>query len=360
MSKDYYKILGVDKNATEEDVKKAYRRLAHQHHPDKAGGNEAKFKEINEAYQILSNKEKRQQYDQFGQVFGEGGGQGGPWGFGFGFDPSNINMEDLGGVGDIFDMFFEGMGVKKKRRTYRRGADLEMALEISLEESFHGTDKKIKIKTFDSCAKCGGLGHFSKEGFTQCSACGGRGEIKESRSTFFGSFSQVKTCSKCFGSGQIPNKICKDCGATGRLPTEKEMVVNIMSGVNNGQIIKMAKMGEAGEQGAEKGDLYVHIKIKPHAEFKREENDLFIRKELNLLDVLLGTKAKVKTISGEILEIDIPENYNLSEKFKIRGEGMPRLGGYGRGDLYIQFEVKTPKRMTTRAKKALEDFKNEL
>ena len=360
MSKDYYKILGIDKNATEEDVKKAYRRLAHQHHPDKTGGNEAKFKEINEAYQILSNKEKRQQYDQFGQVFGEGSGQGGPWGFGFGFDPSNINMEDLGGVGDIFDMFFEGMGVKKKRRTYRRGVDLEVALEISLEESFQGTDKKIKIKTYDNCAKCNGLGHFPKEGFAQCSACGGRGEIKESRSTFFGNFSQVKTCAKCFGAGQIPNKTCKDCGTTGRIQTEKEIIINIMTGVNNGQIIKMTKMGEAGERGAEKGDLYIHIKVRPHSEFQREGDDLFIKKELNLVDVLLGTKVRVKIISGGALEIDIPENYNLSEKFKIRGEGMPRLGGYGRGDLYIQFEIRTPNKLSGKAKKILEELKKEI
>ncbi len=356
-AKDYYKILGVEKGATEDDIKKAYRKLAHQFHPDRPSGDEKKFKEINEAYQILSNKDKRGQYDRFGNM--GSGGFSADGGFGFGFDPGNINFEDLGSMGDVFDMFFEGLGVKRKRRAYQRGADLEMEQVIDLEDAFHGLETKVKFKTFDICKECAGLGHFSKEGFTQCVACGGRGEIKENRNTFFGSFSQVKTCDKCFGNGQVPNKICKNCLGAGRIKTEKEIKVNIVSGISDGQIIKVAKAGEAGERGAEKGDLYIRVRVKPHAEFVREGDNLLVKKEINLIDVLLGNKISVKTISGGALNIEIPENNNLTEKFRVRGEGMSRLGAYGRGDLFIQFEVRTPK-LTAKAKKLLDEFKKEL
>ncbi len=351
-AKDYYKILGVEKGATEDDIKKAYRKLAHQFHPDRPSGDEKKFKEINEAYQVLSNKDKRGQYDRFGRTFE---GQD----FGFGFDPNNINFEDLGNMGDMFDMFFEGLGVKRKRRAYQRGADLEIEQVITLEDAFHGLETKVKFKTFDICKDCNGLGHFSKEGLTQCSACGGRGEIKENRNTFFGSFSQVKTCDKCFGIGQIPNKSCKNCSGTGRFKAEKEIKVDIVSGIADGQIIKVAKAGEAGERGAEKGDLYIRVRVRPHTEFIREGEHLVVKKELNLIDVLLGNKISVRTISGGTLNIEIPENYNLNEPYRVKGEGMPRLGGYGRGDLFIQFQVKTPK-LNSKVKKLLDEFKKEL
>lgn len=357
MAKDYYKILGVEKTATEDDIKKAYRKLAHEFHPDRPSGDEKKFKEINEAYQILSNKDKRSQYDRFGSGMGGFSADGG---FGFGFDPSNINFEDLGNMGDVFDMFFEGLGVKRKRRAYQRGADLEVEQAISLENSFHGLETKIKFKTFDICKDCNGLGHFPKEGLTQCAACGGRGEIKENRNTFFGSFSQVKTCDKCFGVGQVPNKICKACSSAGRIKVEKEIKVDIVPGIADGQIIKVSRAGEAGERGAEKGDLYVRVRVRPHAEFKRQGDDLFVKKELILTDVLLGNKISVKTISGGALSIEIPENYNLNEPYKVKGEGMPRLGGYGRGDLFIQFEVRTPRKLSAKAKKLLDEFKKEI
>src|SRR3989344_5184002 len=219
--KDYYKILGVEKSADEEEIKKAYRKLAHQYHPDKASGNEEKFKELNEAYQVLSSKEKRAQYDRFGRVFE--GAQGSPhggnpfgngdFGFGFGFDPNN--MEDLGGISDIFEAFFDGLGVKK-RKAYHRGSDVEILQSLTLEEVFRGVEKKIKIKLFQSCGACKALGYLSDAGLTECATCSGRGEIKESRSTFFGSFSQVRSCPKCVGVGQIPNKTCGDCRGMGR------------------------------------------------------------------------------------------------------------------------------------------------
>ncbi|MBI2024601.1 MAG: DnaJ domain-containing protein [Candidatus Harrisonbacteria bacterium] len=364
MPKDYYQILGVGKGATEDDIKRAYRKLAHQHHPDKAGGNSEKFKEINEAYQVLSNKEKRSQYDRFGRVFSAGGGPspGGdnPFGnfeFGFGFDPSNA--EDLGNISDIFDAFFEGLGVRK-RKSYNRGSDLEVVEEITFEEAFRGIDRNIKVKVFTSCGQCSGLGYFASEGVSECSTCSGRGEIRESRSTFFGNISQVKTCPKCSGSGQIPKKPCRECSGTGRVKVSKEIKITIAPGVANDQLIKIPKAGDAGERGAEPGDLYLRIKIADHKIFKRFNDDLFVKKEIDLLDVLLEKKIEIPTISGNKVFMVIPAGVDLRERVKISGEGMTKFGGRGRGDLYVEWEVRAPKRLNAKAKKILEDLEREI
>lgn len=348
--KDYYKILGINRSASTEDVKRAYRQLAHQYHPDRPGGDEGKFKEINEAYQILSNQDKRRQYDQFGQAFdGAGGsnpfgfgGQGGSWEFGF----EGLNVEDLGNFGEVFESFFEGLGVKR-RKTYHRGADLELQLEITLEESFSGVDKNLGLKSFIACADCAGAGHFADSGFVECVACGGRGEVRETRNGFFGQFSQIRPCVKCFGQGQIPNKICQNCSGSGRRQQKKEVVVQIAPGVRHGQILKVASAGEAGERGAAAGDLYLRITLKPHPFFKVEENNLFIEKELDLMDVISGKKIMIQNISGKKNEIEIPPQTNLTDLFKIIGEGMPVFGNSGRrakrGDLYVKFNIRTPK-----------------
>jgi molecular chaperone DnaJ len=349
--RDYYKILGIEKNASDEEIKKAYRKLAHQYHPDKANGNAEKFKEINEAYQVLSNKEKRAQYDRFGKVFDEN------FEFGFGFDPSNFG--DLSGISDIFDAFFEGLGVKK-RKSYHRGSDVEVGVEITLEEAFRGMEKAIRAKVFAACGKCNALGYFQEAGLSECATCSGRGEIRESRSTFFGSFSQVRTCPKCSGVGQIPNKPCSECRATGRVIAQKELAVNIAPGVSDDQLIKISKEGEAGERGAESGDLYVRVKIVPHKIFERKGDDLFVKKEINLLDVLLGTKMEIPTIGGNKIFVEIPANFNLKEKLKIPGEGMTRFGGFGRGDLYVDWDIKTPKKLNAKAKKIIDELKKEL
>lgn len=347
MARDYYKVLGVEKNSSEEDIKKAYRRLAHQYHPDKAGGDEQKFKEVNEAYQVLSNKDKREQYDRFGQTFSGGnpfGGfsaGGGPTeGWDFGFDTSNL--EDLSGVSDIFDAFFEGLGVKR-RKTYHRGADAEAVKEIALEEAFRGTSSRIKFETPVACGNCGGAGHFPKEGFTKCGVCGGKGEVRENRQTFFGQFSQVRACAKCHGQGEIPNKICKECSGTGRKNGIREVEISIAPGISDDQLIKVAGGGQAGERGAGAGDLYIRIKIKPHPIFQRIQNDLIIKKDLSLQDALSGKKIEVQTISGGKINVRIPEDFNLRDRLRISGEGMPRLGSHARGDLYIEFQVRTPK-----------------
>ncbi|MBI4992141.1 MAG: J domain-containing protein [Candidatus Harrisonbacteria bacterium] len=359
MAKDYYKILGVDKSANEEEIKKAYRKLAHQYHPDKSGGDEKKFKEINEAYQILSSKEKRTQYDRFGRVSDASGGFGGfdfsrgtdgGFDFGFGFDPSNL--EDLSNVSDIFDAFFEGLGVKR-RKTYHRGADIEVLKEITLEEAFHGMTSAFNFETYMPCSECGGLGHFQKDGFTKCNICDGRGEIRETRQSFFGQFSQVRICAKCHGEGEVPNKLCKSCAGSGRINSKRNVEITIAPGIADGQLIKVVGAGQAGERGAGVGDLYVRIKVKPHHTFKRIGNDMVVKKDLDILAVLVGKKIEIPTLSGGKLQVEIPVGFNLREKLRISGEGMPRFGSHGRGDLYVDFDIKIPK-IDSQIRKALE------
>ncbi len=385
MNKDFYKILGVEKNASAEEIKKAYRKLAHQYHPHKAGKDEKKFKElneklkeINEAYSILSSPDKRAQYDRFGRVFsgGAGANYGSPFGaagfdsrdfdfsaggnsdFGFGFDPSQFS--NIGDLGDIFDAIFEGMGVRQKRRTYKRGSDLEFIQEITLEEAFRGADKTLKFKTFVKCEKCKGKGHDEKAGFTKCSVCGGRGEIKETKNTFFGSFSQVKTCEKCFGTGQVANKVCEACKGSGKISGEREIRVQILSGIKDGQLIKINNMGEAGERQTAEGDLYVRIKVKPHLIFTRIGDNLKIKKETSLVDLLLLKKLEIPTISGNKLSVEIPADFDIKNDLRIRGEGMPIFGSHSRGDLLVELEVKTPKKISPKMKKILEDLDFEI
>ncbi len=369
MPKDYYYILGVDKNASEEDIKKAYRKLAHQHHPDKAGGDESKFKEINEAYQVLSDKTKRAQYDHFGTAEPMGGfnwqsaqgpfgagqnpfGQGQD-GYGFGFDSQN-----MGDLGDIFETFFEGLGVKPRRRTYERGSDLEVMENITLEEAFRGVAKKIKIETFVRCETCKGQGADNKDGFATCSVCVGRGEIKENKKTFFGSFSQVRTCEKCSGTGQIPNKVCNTCKGLGRTMAFREINIEILPGIEDDQLIKVSGGGEAGERGTASGDLYVRVKVKPHTTFERRGADIIVRKELKVFDLLLGKKLEIPTISGGKINVEIPAQFNLRDNLRIPGEGMPHFGNRHRGDLLVHFIVKAPKKLGEKAKKVLEELED--
>ncbi|MBI3638117.1 DnaJ domain-containing protein [Candidatus Wolfebacteria bacterium] len=362
---DYYKILGINKGASEEEVKKAFRKLAHKYHPDK-GGDEKKFKEINEAYQVLSSKEKRTQYDRFGRVFSAGGrpasgGDGfGPFGFGQGSPFGEVRFDFGGDMGDIFDAFFEGLGVRQKRRTYKHGSDMQIVQEISLEEAFRGVEKKLNFKVLVRCEKCGGVGHDAKAGFDKCGVCDGRGEVREKRNTFFGTFEQVKACDKCFGAGQVPKKVCENCRGLGRVSGERLIKVEIRPGIEDGQLIKIKSAGEAGERGAGEGDLYVVIKIKPHSVFERAGDDLIIKKEIKLIDLLLGRKVGLETISGGKLHLEIPENWDIKNDLRVAGEGMPHFGSIGRGSLIVKLKVKTPKKISAKAKKTLEDLSGEI
>ncbi len=354
---DYYQILGVQKGATDEEIKRAYRKLAQEHHPDRPTGNEKKFKEINEAYQVLSNKEKRAQYDRFGKTFNGAGGPGFSGGAGFeGFD---MNFGDFGDLSDIFETFFTGMG-GKRRKTYTRGSDLQFIQEITLEEAYQGIKKEIRFKVHETCKTCAGLGYFEKEGTSTCATCDGRGEIKEVRNSFFGSFQQVRACGKCHGTGQIPNKTCTLCKGAGRIAGSKSLTVEILAGVADGQLIKVSGAGEAGERGAPAGDLYIQVRVAPHRAFRREHDDLVVVKSLQVTDLLLSSSFEVVTIGGEKITIEIPAGFDLRQRLKISGRGMPHFGRSGRGDLFVEFDVRAPKKLSAKAKKIVEDLRKEL
>ncbi|HCM52925.1 TPA: molecular chaperone DnaJ [Candidatus Wolfebacteria bacterium] len=364
MSNDYYKILGVEKGASDDDIKKAYRKLAHQFHPDKKGGDEQKFKEINEAYQTLSNKDKRAQYDRFGKSFD--GGAGGSGGFnqgGFGFD---FQGGDFGDLGDIFEAFFEGMGGQQKRRTYAHGADMEMTQEITLEEAYKGIEKTITYALNVQCATCSGLGHDAKATFSQCKKCDGRGEVRETRSTFFGNFAQVRTCADCHGVGQIPDKRCVSCGGTGVTKGKKSITVKILPGVGDGQIIKMTGGGEAGQRGSQEGDLYLHIRVKPHATFVRQDDHLILEKEVTLVGLLAyfadadAHPIFAPTIAGKQQNLAIPRDFMFNKPLKIAGEGMPHFNRMGRGDLYVHFKIATPHKLSKEAKRLVKELMQDL
>lgn len=359
--KDYYKVLGVDRGATEEEIKKAFRKLAHEHHPDKAHGNEAKFKEANEAYQVLSDKKKREYYDRFGSepLSGFGGGPFPGWDVGnmggFDFNSQNVNFGDLG---DIFETFFDGFGGAPKRKTYRGGSDFETIQEITLEEVFHGTVKNIILKTRVICQDCGGKGGEPSAGMIACSVCSGRGEVKEERRTFFGSFSQVKTCPNCQGFGEVPKKICTSCKGSGRIFGERKLSLEVRPGIADGQIIQIKGAGEAGERGTPSGDLYVRIKIKPHHVFARQGDDLLIKKNVRVIDLLLGKKLEVPTIEGKTIEVEIPADADLKDFIRVKGEGMPRFGRSGRGELLVDLEIKAPKKISVEEKELLKRFED--
>ncbi|PIT93286.1 MAG: molecular chaperone DnaJ [Candidatus Harrisonbacteria bacterium CG10_big_fil_rev_8_21_14_0_10_38_8] len=348
MAKDYYEVLGVDKKASSETIKKAYRKLAHKYHPDKADGDEARFKELNEAYQVLSDSNKRAQYDQFGSSFSQGAGFN-PGGF-------NINMDDLGDFSDIFEQFFSG---GRARRTYNRGNDLQIAQEITLEEAYTGVKREIEFHALTRCEGCSGLGYFDKDGTKDCVKCDGKGEVKEVKKGFFGSFAQVRVCSDCNGRGKIPNKPCKDCHGSGRINSNRKIKVDIVPGINDGQLIKVTGAGEAGESGAVAGDLYVQVRIKRHELFVRKEDDLYTKKKISLIDVLLGKDIIIKTIDSKETSIEIEPGSHLNEMILVKAKGMPRLHGSGQGDLYIKLDVTTPKKLSKKAKQLIEELKKE-
>lgn len=359
MADDYYKILGVQKGATDDDIKRAYRKLAQEHHPDRPTGNEKKFKEVNEAYQVLSNKEKRAQYDRFGKSF-NGGGPGFSGGQGFeGFDFSNVNFNDFGDFTDIFETFFTGMG-GKKRKTYTRGSDLQFIQDVSLEEAYTGIKKEIRFKAFEACKTCTGLGYFEKDGVATCTTCDGRGEIKEVRNSFFGAFQQVRACAKCRGTGQIPNKMCGSCKGDGRVMGQKSFLVEILAGVADGQLIKVPGVGEVGERAAPAGDLYIQVRVAGSKSFRREHDDLVIIKSLQLTDLLLSNTFEIPTIGGEKLVIEIPAGFDLRQRLRVSGKGMPHFGRSGRGDLFVEFDIRSPKKLSSKAKKIAEELKKEL
>lgn len=348
--KDLYEVLGVEKGASDEEIKKAFRKLAIKYHPDKNPGDkeaEEKFKEINEAYQILSDPQKRAQYDQFGSTdFGAGGFEGAE-GFG-GFD-----FSDFGGFGDIFDSFFGGgSSTRRRRNAPTKGADLEYTLVLSFEEAMSGVEKEISVTRNEKCSKCGGSG--AKEG-TQpktCDKCGGTGQMRIQRNTPLGSFMSMSTCDKCGGSGTIISEPCTECKGTGKVRKNRKIKVNIPAGIDTGNVIPIRGQGEDGTNGGPPGDLYVHIRVTPHKLFKRKGNDIYIDAKISFAKAALGTELKVPTIDGEV-KYTVPPGTQPGTVFRLKGKGAPKVNGHGRGDQYVNIIVEIPKTLNNKQKEAL-------
>jgi len=351
MAKDYYQILGVDKSASSEEIKKAYRRLAHKYHPDK-GGDEEKFKEVSEAYHILSNSEKRAQYDQFGSAFDNSGFQGGP-----GWDFNSAQGFDFSDLGDIFgDMF--GFGART-RKDIKKGRDLEVEVQISLEDTLKGFEKEISISKLVVCQRCQGKGAEPGTKTKECFSCRGTGQVQQIKKTVFGSFTQVGVCPECGGEGYRPEKPCNVCKGEGRVKEEEKIKFYIPAGVDSRQVIKMEGKGEAGRKGGKAGDLYIKITVKKHSTFERRGDDLFVLVPLTFSQAALGGEVEVPTLEGKNIIMKIPSGVESGKILRISGKGIPRFSGYGSGSMFVRLEIKTPKKLNRKQKELLENLKKE-
>ena len=350
MSKrDYYEVLGVSKNANEAELKKAYRKLARQYHPDVNPDNpeaEAKFKEVNEAFEVLSNKEKRAQYDQFGHAgVGNGGFPGG------GFEGANF-----GGFGDLFDMFFGGgFGMGGQPRGPQKGSDLRYDMEISFAEAAFGLDTEIDIPRTEECSVCHGSGAAPGTHPATCPKCHGTGQIQVQQNTAFGRFVNVRPCDRCQGEGKIVDTPCKECQGQGRVRKYRKIKVKIPGGVDSGSRLRISREGEAGTRGGPPGDLYVYIHVKPHEFFERHGQDIICEIPISFVQAALGAELQVPTLDGKV-ELKIPEGTQSGTSFRLRGHGIPHLRGSGRGDQHVRVKVITPKKLTDRQKELLAEF----
>lgn len=356
MAKNYYEILGLDKKATQDDVKKAFRKLAQKHHPDK-GGDEAKFKEITEAYSILSDEKKRREYDSYGQTFTGGGPQGG----GFGFDPSQFSGFGNGGVEFDLNDLFEGFGDifgggRGGRGRMKRGRDISVDIEVTFKESILGGKRSVLISKVDKCDVCSGSGAKPGAGVETCKTCSGSGRLHETRDSVLGAFSSVRTCPTCEGTGSVPKEKCANCSGHGVLKREVELKIDIPRGIDGGEMIRMPGMGEA-VKGGVSGDLYVKVHVKAHPVFKKDGANIVMDLPVKLTDALLGTTVSVTTIDDKVLDVKVPVMDKTEEVLRIRGKGVSYEGGTG--DLLIRLTAILPKKLSGKAKKAIEDLQSE-
>ena len=347
----YYETLGCPKGATIDALKASYRKLAMKFHPDRNPGDaaaEAKFKEINEAYDVLKDDQKRAAYDRFGHAaFENGGGQAGAGAQGFGFGP--------GGLGDIFDQMFGAMGGSQRGRT-RAGADLRQGVEIDLTEAFSGTKVNLRVPTRVVCEACTGSGSEDKtKGAETCPTCQGHGKVRAQQ----GFFLVERTCPTCQGAGRVVKNPCRVCRGAGTVQRERSLQVAIPAGVEDGTRIRLAGEGEAGAQGAPAGDLYVHVGVRPHPIFERTEANLYIRVPLRMTQAALGGDVEVPSIDGSKAKVKIPPGTQTGDQFRLRGKGFSVLRSTARGDMYIQVAVETPQHLTRRQRELLEEFDSE-
>lgn len=365
MAKDYYKILGVEKNSSKEDVKKAFRNLAHKYHPDKKGGDEAKFKEVSEAYSVLSDDQKRSQYDKYGQAWsggGQGGAQGGQTG---GFDFSQFATGAGGFEGfdfsEILNDFFAGGGAgapggRGGSSRVRRGRDISIDIELSFEDAAFGIERSVLLNKTSPCDTCKGSGGAPDSKFITCKTCNGRGKIKEVKGTFFGSFATERVCDTCSGQGKTPEKRCGTCHGAGVNRKEQEIKIKIPAGIDNGEMIRMTGMGEA-ISGGQTGDLYIKIHVRPHAVFKKDGRNLVMNLNIKLSEALLGGERNLKTLDGDI-KLKIPENISFGEILRVRGRGIPDERKQ-RGDILIRVIIDLPKKLSKESKRLIAELQKE-
>ncbi|TYO97248.1 molecular chaperone DnaJ [Desulfallas thermosapovorans] len=346
--RDYYEVLGVSRDASPDEIKKAFRKLARQYHPDanKEDKNAAeKFKEINEAYEVLSNPEKRGAYDRFGHAATDGQFNGGFGGFG---------GADFGGIGDIFDMFFGGGG-RQRRNGPEPGADLRVDMELTFEEAAFGLEKDVKIPRTENCSTCGGSGAAPGTSKRNCDVCHGTGQIQYAQSTPFGRIVQSRTCDRCRGAGVIIEKPCPTCRGSGQVKRSRTIKVKIPAGVDTGSRLRLAGEGEIGLRGGPPGDLFVYIYVQPHAVFKREGNHVIIDAEINFAQAALGDEISVPTLEGQA-KLKVPEGTQSGTVLRMRNKGIPDVRGYGRGDQHVRIKVVTPTRLTSKQRELLREF----
>ncbi len=359
MSKDYYKILGVHKSASADEIKKAFRKLAHEHHPDKASGNTDKFKEINEAYQVLGDASKRSQYDQFGSAYQNhagSGAQGNPFGQGFDFSGFSQNGQGMDfDLGDIFGSFFGGQTNGRSSRN-QRGSDLEINLEISLKEAVFGVNKNIALNKKVKCESCHGNGAKNGEAFTNCNTCHGSGHVT---ATILGQFRTQTICPECRGQGKMIKEKCSQCSGQGILHKQEDIKVEIPGGIDTGQSIRLSGQGDAGASGAHAGDLYINIIVKNENGFARQDFDLLTTNQISFALAALGGEVNVKTIDGQV-KLKIPSGTPSGKQFILRGKGVTKLKSRGRGDQIVKIEIAVPNKLNSKQKALIEELDKEL
>ncbi len=358
--RDYYEVLGVGKNASADEIKKAFRRLAVQHHPDKEGGDETKFKEINEAYEVLKDDSKRKRYDQFGHagVGGASGGAGGFNGFG-GFGQGQEMHFDFGdlGLGDIFSSFFGGGGQGQRGQRQARGRDVETNVEITFEQAVFGTQIELGLNIEDTCEHCKGTTVEPGYELKTCDTCKGSGQVVTVTRTIFGNIQQASICPKCRGRGKIPEKICSVCSGKGTKTKNQKVTLKIPAGIDDGATIRLREHGEAIANGP-KGDLYVNIRVKPHKHFTREGDLILSNQTVSMADAALGTEINVETVDGPV-KMKVPAGTQSGTDFKLSSHGVPHMKGETRGAHIVTIIVETPTKLTAAQKELLEQLRSD-
>ncbi|MDD5602824.1 MAG: molecular chaperone DnaJ [Eubacteriales bacterium] len=355
--RDYYEVLGVPKGASVEEIKKAYRKLAKQYHPDVNPGNkdaESKFKEANEAYEILSDPDRKARYDQFGHEDNQSGGFGG---FGGGFNGSGF-----GDIGDIFESFFGGSGFGRSSQRQKngnapsKGDDLGSNIQITFEEAAFGTEKEVQINRLETCKSCKGSGSKDSSSPERCKHCGGSGQVQYKQSTPFGQFVNVKTCEICGGQGTVIKDPCQVCGGKGRvLHRNVSIKVRIPAGIDDGQTISMRGEGGHGSRGGPSGDLFVTVSVKPHKVFERKGSDVYCEVPVTFAQAALGAEIDVPTLDGKV-RYSMPEGTQTGTVFRLKNRGIPFLRGTGRGDMYVRVSIEVPKKLNEKQKTILKSF----